>query len=103
WLRDRRRRWQLHARQTHCKTTAARYARARGRDRAAVRFDEALDERQSDAKSAVHLRRGHVGLPEAVEDVRQEFRRDADAFVLDLDAHLRFVHRATHAHAPAAG
>lgn len=44
------------------------------------------DDGQPEAEAAVAPRRGGVGLPEALEDVRQPLRVDADALVADLDA-----------------
>ena len=46
-------------------------------------------------KPAVLARRTAVGLPETFEDVRQELRRDADAAILHVDAHLAIVDGAT--------
>src|SRR3954463_8130684 len=73
---------QLHERQSDRKDRAAV---ALGRDLAAVRFDQLFDEREADAEAAVPSGRRAVGLTEAVPDVRQKFRRDAFAVVLDLD------------------
>jgi hypothetical protein len=66
-----------------------------------VRLDEALDEREPEAQPAVRARRRHVRLPEALEDVRQEFGRDALALVFHLDARRAVLPADAHAHAPA--
>ena len=51
------------------------------RDRAAVQLDEVPHDREPEAEPAVHARGRAVGLPEALEDVRQELGRDALAGV----------------------
>src|SRR5205085_1401685 len=83
----------LDGRQCDREAAAASLPRALGTDAAAVRLDEALDEREPQPQASVRARRRHVRLPEALEDVRQELRLDAGALVLDLDA-CRAVGRA---------
>src|SRR5262245_20483147 len=56
-------------------------------DRAAVHFDDASYERQTDAKAPTCPASGAVGLPEHLEDTRQHLRMDADAFI--TNAHDR--------------
>ena len=53
------------------------FAGAFGGDGAAVELDELLDDGQAEAEAAVAAGRSTVGLAEAIEDVRQEFGRDA--------------------------
>ena len=52
-------------------------------DRAAVHFDDALDERQPDAEAAARSAAGAIGLAEHVEHARQHLRMNADAGVAD--------------------
>ena len=55
------------------------------RDRAAVQLDEMLGDRQAEAEPERGARGRCVLLPEALEHVRQERRRDALAVVLHRD------------------
>jgi hypothetical protein len=59
-----------------------------------------LTNAKADAESAVPARCRGVGLPEALEDVRQEFGCDALAAVADMDLDVRV--RARDAHVDAA-
>ena len=43
-------------------------------DRAAVQFDDGLDQRQADTESSTPPHQGRVGLRERIEDVRQKIR-----------------------------
>src|SRR5262249_9602514 len=56
-------------------------ALACGADRSAVQLGQLLDQRQPQPQAAEAPRHRSVGLPEAVEDVRQKFRLDALAAV----------------------
>ena len=56
---------------------------ARGLDRSAVQLDELPDQREADAEPALGAVAGVVGLDEEIEDVRQQVRADAAAFVGD--------------------
>jgi hypothetical protein len=65
-------------------------------------FDKTLDERQPDTQSAMRPRLRAVGLPETLENLWQEFRRDADPFVFNDDEGFAQRLFATDAHAPSA-
>src|SRR5262249_52868049 len=52
-----------------------------GGDRPAVEVDEVVDDREAEAEPAVAAGDGGIGLGEAVEEPRQELRRDALARV----------------------
>lgn len=61
------------------------FAGAFGADRAAVQFDDVARDRQAQAETAVAFGRAVVNLAETLENVRQEFRRDALSRVADAD------------------
>jgi hypothetical protein len=54
-----------------------------------VHLGELLDDGKPQPQAAMPPRRAGVGLAEAVEDVRQEIGRDADAGVDDADLDVR--------------
>ena len=54
-------------------------------DSAAVRFDDALDDGQSQARTAAACL---LRLPKAIEDVRQMVDRDSGPGVLDPEEHF---------------
>src|ERR1043166_7615046 len=64
-------------RQPDAEGRAVADAAARRRDGAAVKLDEVARDGEAEAEAAVLARDALVGLAEAVEDVRQEFGRDA--------------------------
>src|SRR5258705_12958995 len=43
------------------------------------KLDEMLDDKKAKSQTAMHSRRRTISLPEAIENVWQEFRTDADA------------------------
>ena len=55
-------------------------------DRSVVQLDEMADDREPEPDTAVRACRRAVGLAKALEDVREEFGRDADAGVADAEA-----------------
>src|SRR5207249_11402196 len=57
-------------------------------DRAAVQLDDVVDDREPETQAAVRARVRAVGLPEGLEDVRQELGRDPLALVADGDDRL---------------
>jgi len=59
-------------------------------DAAAVQLDEVAHDGQTQPETAVPAARAGVGLPEAVEHMRQEFSRNALARVGDDDLDVRF-------------
>ena len=69
----------------HGEGCAAAFAGAFGGDAAAVEFDEAADDGESNAESAVAAGHGAVGLAELLEDVGEEFAIDSLASVFDGD------------------
>ena len=84
---DRRRAQRAHRarrrrRQIDGEGRAAADALAVGAHLAAVQERDVAHQREADAQAARAARRRGVGLGEAVEHVRQELRRDADAVVL---------------------
>ena len=50
-------------------------------DLAAVQLDDVADDREAEAEPAVRTRDGRVALAEAIEDERQQVRRDPFAVV----------------------
>ena len=78
-----------HQRQLDANRRAAALAGARRVDAAAVRLDEVPADREPQAEPAVRARERAVGLAEALEQVRQELRRDAFAGVADRDLDVR--------------
>ena len=64
---------------------AAGASRSRDGDRAAVRLDEALHERQPEAEAAAAPIERAVGLRERLEDAGEHLRRDAHAGIRDGD------------------
>ena len=77
----------LSARQSESK--AAAFARfAPDVDRAAVRFDDAARDRQSQSGAAAVARARFFAAKERLEDVRQVLGRDAIAGIDDLDLDL---------------
>src|SRR5207237_4337355 len=72
------------ARQVDREGRAAARPGAVGAHLAAVQQRDVAHEREADAQAARAPRRRSIGLAEAVEDVRQEFRLEADAVVLHL-------------------
>ena len=82
-------------RQMHGDGRAQAFARALDPDDAAVQLDEALHDRQPEAEPAVLARRRRIALPESFEQMRNEFRLDADAGVGDADLDMR-VHALEH-------
>src|SRR6185436_8784016 len=72
-------------RQTHEERGAFAFAVALRVRRAAVELDDAADDREPDAEAALRARDRGVGLPELLEDVRQERGRDAASVVADAD------------------
>src|SRR5207302_4950392 len=56
--------------------------------RPAVHLDEMADDGEAQPQTALGAARRAVRLPEAIEDVRQEVRRDADPGVADDDLDL---------------
>ncbi len=70
---------------------AASFADALDADGAAVEFDELFDDGESEPESAEGAGGGGVGLAEAFEDVRKEFRGDAFAGIGDADFNLAVV------------
>ena len=50
-----------------------------------MQLRDLLDDGQAEAEAAVRTTRGAVGLPEALEHVRQNVGRDADAVVAHAD------------------
>src|SRR5215213_4133655 len=97
---------------------AVRLARGRGQDdfeggalpvpralrvrRAPVQLYEVTHYREAEPEPAVSPRRGRVRLPEAVEDVREEVRRDSLPRVSDRDLDSRTRARETNLYEPAA-
>ncbi len=63
---------------------------ARRLDLAAVKFDQMLYQREAQTQAAAPLRACLISLSEEIEDVRQEFRRDAVAGVADDDSDVSF-------------
>ena len=57
-------------------------------------LDQVTSDREAEPKAAVLTCRAAVGLPEALEHVRQELRRDPGTGVLHLDADLAVLRRA---------
>ncbi len=53
------------------------------RDRAAMELDQVLGDRQAEAEATARPLQRLLALDEALEDVRRELRRDADALVVD--------------------
>ncbi len=54
-----------------------------------MKLDEVADDRETEADAAVRARRAAVRLAKALEDVRQEIGRDADARIADDDFDVR--------------
>jgi hypothetical protein len=52
-----------------------------------VQFDQSLRDGQADAEPALRAIERLIALHEEVEDVRQDLRVDAGAFVTDADPH----------------
>src|SRR4030095_5274921 len=78
-----------HQRQFDHKGRASRLSRTLDRDGAAVQLAQAADQGEAETETAARPRARGVTLSEAVEDVRQELRRDADAGVAHHDLHVR--------------
>ena len=70
-------------RQTEGEATAAARSRALGTHVAAVQFDQALDQRQTDAQAAAATVQALVRLTERLEDARQHLSIQADPGVAD--------------------
>src|SRR5439155_13066258 len=68
-------------RQPHGERRAQVRPRALGLHVAAVQLDQMTNDREPESQTAVGTRARAVGLPEAIEDVRQELGRDAAAGV----------------------
>src|ERR1044071_7335510 len=79
------------------------FARAVGLDRAAVQLDQVAHYRQPQTEPAVLARRLLVGLPEPLEDVRQELRLDPGPRVADRDLDVRVDALQPDLHPPAFG
>src|SRR5258705_12012543 len=58
-------------------------------NRSAMKLDEVADDRETEADAAVRAGRAAVRLAKALEDVRQEIGRDADARIADDDFDVR--------------
>jgi hypothetical protein len=71
--------WPLHYRQTHDELTAATLPGTRRNDIAAMRLDHISNDCESDTETAAVESQRVILLDEQLEDVRQGFRRNADA------------------------
>ena len=60
------------------------FARAVSFDRAAMRFDDVLDNRKPQPQTAKGSSRTAVSLPKAVKDLGQQFRADSTSVILHL-------------------
>src|SRR5438067_753978 len=89
-------------REPHREGGALALARTRGRHRAAVPLDQVAHDRQPEPQPPVRARARAVGLPEALEDVRQEVGRNPDARVTHADHGVMRVAREPDGDAPAA-
>ena len=72
-------------------------------DGAAVQLHQMADDGEPQPETAVLARRAPVGLAEALEHVRQELPRDADARVAHRHLHVGTVPREAKPHATAGG
>src|SRR5215510_12217561 len=70
-----------HQRKRHGESSAPSASRAFRLHLASVHFDPMPNNRKPKTEPAMQSRKGAVGLPEAVEDVRQKLIRDAFAVV----------------------
>src|SRR5205814_10397357 len=78
-------RLRLTQRQADGKFRARPFSGAVGAHRPAVKLDEVAHDREAEPEATLAASRRAVRLPEALEDVRQEFRSDADARVAHDD------------------
>src|SRR5262249_60075331 len=74
--------------QAHVERAPLSNSRALRPDRAAMQLDEMTDDRETETEAALRPGRRRVGLPEALEDVRQKGGIDATTTVHDLDLGL---------------
>ena len=72
-----------------------------GRHPAAVELDEVTPDRQAQPEPAVRARRAAIALPEPLEYMRKECRRDAVARIGDIDANFASFRGHRDLHAPA--
>ena len=85
-------------RKVHGERRAVSFAGASRHHGSAVQLDQVLDDRETEAEAAVLARGRMVGLPEAVESMRQELGFDADPGIGDADLEMRVHALEQHLH-----
>src|SRR4029453_10270077 len=87
--RSRLRYWRFGVdRQTDYELAPSRRPLAAGLDAPAMQFNQALDQRQADAESALRPYQGRLCLRENVENTGEYLGDDADTAILDGDGHV---------------
>src|SRR5438093_13714475 len=78
-----------HQRQSHAERRALLGSPARRMNRPAVQFDQVTHDGETKSDASVLTGRPTVGLPETLEDVRQEIWRNSDPGIADDDLDMR--------------